>query len=195
MATSEPAQQRAGVCVWNDGRMRSSGSCSLVAFLAIAVAGCGEPPRRTPIDVQPGTHSNAPARPTEVLPGDEAIRIVGEVELRGALATPPAEAVVFVSVKPREGEFASMPALSLRIELAPLASASTDVLRVPFVVTGVHTMAGGPPLAASLLPGAIDVEALYDPTGGLRDKERLVRQRVPVDGPRAEGVTVVLGAG
>jgi hypothetical protein len=144
--------------------------------------------------VSPGAGTSAAARPVETPPGDEAIRITGVVELRGLLATPPAEAVLFVSVKPREGEFASMPALSLRIELAALASDSVDVLRVPFEVTGVHTMAGGPPLAASLLPQAIDVEALFDPTGGLRDKDRLVRQRVPVDGPRAAGVTVVLGA-
>jgi hypothetical protein len=166
----------------------------LVVLFAFAVTACGEPPRRAPIGASPGAGGDAAVQPAETPAGDEAIRITGTVELRGALATPPAEAVLFVNVKPRDGEFASMPALSLRIELAASASTSADVLRVPFEVTGVHTMAGGPPLAASLLPRSIDVEALYDPTGGLRDKERLVRTRVPVDGPRAAGVTVVLGA-
>lgn len=168
---------------------------SVAWLLVFAIFGsCGEPPRRAPIGSVPDADSKVSDRASKAEKTDDAIRIAGVVELHGALASPPAEAVLFVSVKPRAGEFASMPALTLRIELAGFARGAADVLRVPFEVTGAHTMAGGPPLTAALLPPSCDVEALYDPTGGLRDKERLVRQRVPVDGHSATGVTVVLRA-
>jgi len=167
-------------------------------LVALALAACGEPPRRAPVGAQataptaaPGAATNTPA-PT----GDEAVRLAGIVQLAGPLANPPAEAVLFVSVKPREGEFQRMPALTLRIELAGFAATELvgGVRNIPFEVTGANTMAGGPPLAASALPSPFDVEALYDPTGGLRDPSQLVRTRVPVDGPRTDGLLVVLGA-
>jgi len=173
--------------------IKTSRALTLFATLLL-VAACGEPPRRVPFGSAPAADVNAGPQPTAARSDAEPIRISGVVELHGALATPPAEAVLFVSVKPRQGEFAAIPSLTRRIDLAQSASGAAGVLRVPFELTGADTMAGAPPLTASKLPPAFDIEALYDPTGGLRDKERLVRQRVPVDGAAAAGVTVVLRA-
>jgi hypothetical protein len=171
---------------------------AVALLIALALAACGEPPRRAPVGTQATapTASGAAATATPAPTGDEAIRLAGVVQLAGPLANPPADAVLFVSVKPREGEFQRMPALTLRIELAGFAATEVvdGVRTIPFEVTGANTMAGGPPLAASALPSPFDVEALYDPTGGLRDPAQLVRTRVPVDGPRTDGLVVVLGA-
>lgn len=193
MERSAPARPRCGGGrAWNDVHMRSAGTCLLLVLFV--VSGCGEPPRRAPFGTAPAADANAGPQPTAARSDAEPIRISGVVELHGALARPPVDAALFVSVKPRQGEFASVPSLTRRIDLAGLASGAAGVLRVPFELTGADTMAGAPPLSASKLPPTFDVEALYDPTGGLRDKERLVRQRVPVDGVSAAGVTVVLRA-
>jgi hypothetical protein len=104
------------------------------------------------------------------------------VRLTGDLAEAVAPAVLFVQIKPR-GQ--NMPLLARKYDLADpaLPAAADGERRFDFELTHENTMTGQP-LSAPLV-GELDIEALFDPTGGLTDKSVQVRQRQPlIEGPQ-----------
>lgn len=172
---------------------------ALSPVLFLAPGGCDRPPASvsTPgATAAPGAatepahpgagdpHGSAPGAPAAPL---QALQppYRGLVRLTGDLAAAGDPAVVFVQVKPR-GQ--PMPLLARKYELSdPDLPAAADGERAfPFELTHENTMTGQP-LSAPLV-GELDIEALFDPTGGLTDKSVQVRQRQPL----AEGIELVV---
>jgi len=99
--------------------------------------------------------------------GDD-VRFGGVVRLRGKLASAP-EGYVFISVKP---EGIRMPAFSRRYALADAEPAVDGVRRLPFDLDKTNMMGG-------LVPGALVLEARFDPDGIVESREGVVTASVP----------------
>jgi hypothetical protein len=100
------------------------------------------------------------------------------VVLSGDLALAGSPANVFVQIKPR-GQ--NMPLLIKKFQLgdAGLPAADGGQRRIEFVLTAGDTMTQVPLEAP--LSGELDIEAMFDPTGGLTDKAALIRDRRPLE--------------
>gem|GEM_PF-5649101 len=181
---------------------RSARVLAPLAALALFATSCGEPPRRAPSASGSSgggsPHASSDAGTTgaagTATVAAEPIRFAGVVRLGGAAATPPAEAVVFVSLKPRGG---MMPILSRRIELSDAAQ-EEGALVLPFELDGTDAMMTTDTLDTAGLAQlsdaqAFDLEVIYDPTGGLTDKTVQLRQRVEVDAFDIDDVVFEVG--
>ncbi|MEZ5977218.1 MAG: hypothetical protein R3F34_03260 [Planctomycetota bacterium] len=183
--------------------MRTTAALAVTALLtfSLALQSCGEPPRTAPKGsggtgaVQsPSPNTNASTPSTGAQAQGEALRYAGEVVLSGAIADAQGQAAVFVSLKPRDPAMARMPILSKRIALTDVGAqrGADGELRIPFVLTGSDSMAGGPALTSAQLPGDVDVEAMFSAEGGLTNSATFPRARVGVEGANVEGVRLEL---
>ena len=174
-----------------------------LAALALFAVSCGEPPRRTPTGDAGTTTAPAPTAgtpsagaPTGAMPPGhggagmvegEPIDLSGSVRLTGSFSTPPENATVFVSLKPRGTQ---MPLLSKRLDFAGVEPTEDGALVLPFHVTGADAMGTTTVLTSAQLPPEYDLEALFDPTGGLTDPTVLVRRRIELDGHALDGLEI-----
>lgn len=159
-----------------------SPALALSWMLCLGTSGCDRPPSSVfsqPPSKFSGQHGPPPASiPTAAAePSQFQPPFRGQVRLLGDLAQAGAPAVLFVQVKPR-GQ--NMPLLIRRYELAdPDLPAARDGERAfAFELTVADTMTRQP--MVDPLQGELDIEALFDPTGGLTDKRLEVRQRQPL---------------
>lgn len=154
------------LCLVSGGCERPPASVSTPGATAAPAGEPGNPGSASPH----GSTAGAPDAPVQALQPPYR----GLVRLTGDLAAAGDPAVVFVQVKPR-GQ--AMPLLARKYELSDpdLPAAADGEREFPFELTHENTMTGQP-LSAPLV-GELDIEALFDPTGGLTDKSVQVRQR------------------
>lgn len=179
--------------------LRTARALAPLAALALFAVSCGEPPRRTPTEGGAGSNptSTTTAGTTDTKPVEDGpISFTGTVRLMGATASAPEGAAVYVNLKPR-GQM--MPVLSQRVEVAEAVTQDDGTLLLNFAVDGSHAMMVQETLTtgslAKLMPGAtdFDLEAVYDPTGGLTDPTVRVRQSIPVDGFQLDDLVIEVG--
>ncbi len=156
---------------------------ALSLLSSLLLGGCERPPAAVPGSPAAASsgaaavHGGEPSAVAESTASVPKPLYRGQVRLTGDLAQAAAPAVLFVQVKPR-GQ--NVPLLIRKYDLADpaLPAAVKDERRFDFELTHDDTMTGQP-LSAPLV-GELDIEALFDPTGGLIDKSVQVRQRQPL---------------
>jgi hypothetical protein len=149
----------------------------LVVGPLLLLSGCDRPPAR----VDPGAAASAgpdQAAAQAAAPSTHQPPYRGVVVLSGDLASAGRPAKLYVNVKAR-GQ--SLPLLIKPFDLsdAALPAAVEGQRRIEFELTAGDTM-NQVPLSAPL-SGDLDIEAMFDPTGGLTDKSALIRDRRPLE--------------